>query len=73
VEYGNALKHLTGKQKKEKTLTSRSLLSKALSHENQQLVTDEPVEFEEQLVEVGDFWRITVHSRGIYRGIYLLK
>jgi hypothetical protein len=40
--------------------------------ENQQSVTDEPVEFEkQQLVEVGDFTRITDHFRGIYRRIYL--
>ena len=38
--------------------------------ENQWLVTDEPVEFEETPVEVGDFKRITDQLRGIY-GIYL--
>ena len=38
--------------------------------ENRQLVTDEPVEFEKQPVEVQDFRRITDHFRGIY-GIYL--
>ena len=35
--------------------------------ENRQLVTDEPVEFEKQLVEVQDCKRITDHFRGIYR------
>ena len=38
--------------------------------ENRQLVTNEPVEFKEQPVEVQDFKRITNHFRGIY-GIYL--
>ena len=38
--------------------------------ENRRLVTDKPVEFEEQPVEVGDFGRITHHFRGIYK-IYL--
>ena len=38
--------------------------------ENRQLVTDEPVEFEKQLVKVQDFRNITDHFRGIY-GIYL--
>ena len=37
---------------------------------NQLLVTDEPVEFEEWLVEVQDFRKSTDHFRGIYR-IYL--
>ena len=35
--------------------------------ENQQLVSDEPVEFEKQPVEVQDCRRITDHFRGIYR------
>ena len=34
---------------------------------NQQLVTNEPVEFEKQLVEVLDCRKITGHFRGIYR------
>ena len=34
---------------------------------NRQLVTDEPVEFEKQPVEVGDCRKITDHFRGIYR------
>ena len=38
--------------------------------ENQQLVTDELVEFEKQLVEVQNFKRIIDHFRGIY-GIYV--
>jgi hypothetical protein len=38
--------------------------------ENRQLVTDEPVEFEKQPVEIQDFGKITHHFRGIY-GIYL--
>ena len=38
--------------------------------ENRQLVTDEPVEFEKEPVEVQDFKRITDHFRGIY-GMYL--
>ena len=38
--------------------------------ENRQLVTNEPVEFEKQPVEVQDFRRITDHFRGIH-GIYL--
>ena len=33
---------------------------------NRQSVTDELVEFEKYLVEVGDFRRITDHFRGIY-------
>ena len=37
---------------------------------NWQLVTDEPVEFEKEPVEVGAFRRITDHFRGIY-SIYL--
>ena len=39
----------------------------SMSGENQRLVADEPVEFEKQLVEVGDFKRITNHSRRIYK------
>ena len=35
--------------------------------ENRQLVTDEPVEFEEKPVEVQDCKKITHHYRGIYR------
>ena len=35
--------------------------------ENRQLVTDEPVEFEKQPVEVQDCMKITRHFRGIYR------
>jgi hypothetical protein len=35
--------------------------------ENRQLVTDEPVEFEKQLVEVQDSRKITNHFRGIFR------
>ena len=31
------------------------------------LVTDEPVEFEKESVEVGDLKRISDHFRGIYR------
>ena len=38
--------------------------------ENRPLVTDSPVEFEESLVEVQDFRKITDHFREIY-GIYL--
>jgi hypothetical protein len=38
--------------------------------ENRHLVTDEPVEFEKQPVEVQDFGRITGHFRGIC-GVYL--
>ena len=34
--------------------------------ENQQLVTDEPVEFEKSLVEVEDYRKFTDHSREIY-------
>ena len=38
------------------------------------LVTDEPVEFEKQPVEVEDCWKITHHFRGIYRIYpYLMK
>jgi hypothetical protein len=33
--------------------------------------SDEPVEFEEKPVEVGDFRRITNHFRGIYRRIHV--
>ena len=35
--------------------------------ENRQLVTDEPVKFEKQPVEVQDCRKITDHFRGIYR------
>ena len=35
--------------------------------ENRQLVTDEPVEFEKQPVEVQDCRKFTDHFRGIYR------
>ena len=35
--------------------------------ENQQLVTNEPVEFEKEPVEVQDYRKITDHFRGIYR------
>ena len=35
--------------------------------ENRQLVTNEPVEFEEQPVEVQDWRKITNYIRGIYR------
>ena len=38
-----------------------------LSRKNCQFVTDEPVEFEKQPVEVRDFGRITDHFRGICR------
>ena len=38
--------------------------------ENRQLVTNEPVEFEKQLVEVGDCRKITDDIKGIYRRIY---
>ena len=41
--------------------------------ENKQFVADEPVEFKKQAVEVWDFRRITDHSIGIYKRIYLLK
>ena len=39
----------------------------AMIEENRQLVTDEPVEFEKELVEVQDCRKIPDHSRGIYR------
>ena len=48
-----------------------SLYSEAMSGKNRRLVTDEPVEFEKEPVEVGDFRRITDQFRGIYRRIYL--
>ena len=35
--------------------------------ETRQLVTDEPVEFQKQLVEVQDCRRIIDHFRGVYR------
>ena len=38
--------------------------------ENQQLVTDEPVEVEKRPVEVPDCKKITDHFGGIYRRIY---
>ena len=41
-----------------------------MNGENRLLVTDEPVEFEKQPVEVQDFRKITDHLRGIYT-IYL--
>ena len=39
--------------------------------ENQQSVTDEPVEFEKQPAEIEDFRTITDHFRGIYGRICL--
>ena len=39
----------------------------AMIAENWQLVTDEPVEFEKEPVEVQDCRKITDHFRGIYR------
>ena len=42
------------------------LPSKSMIGENRQLVTDEPVEFEKEPVEVEDFRRITDHFRRIY-------
>jgi hypothetical protein len=42
----------------------------SMSGKNRQLVTNEPVEFGEEPVEVGDFRRISYHFEGIY-GIYL--
>ena len=39
----------------------------ALIGENRQLVTNEPVEFEKEPVEVQDCRIITDHFRGIYR------
>jgi hypothetical protein len=35
--------------------------------ENWQLVTDEPVEFDKQPVEVQDCRKFTYHFRGLYR------
>ena len=35
--------------------------------ENRQLVTDEPIEFEKQPVQVHDYMKITDHPRGSYR------
>ena len=43
------------------------ILPKAMTGENRQLVTDEPVEFRKQPVEVQDYRKITDHFRGIYR------
>ena len=43
----------------------------ALLGKNRQLVTDEPIEFEELQVEVGDFRRITDRFKRIYGRIYL--
>ena len=40
-----------------------------MNRENRPLVTDEPIEFENQPIEVQDFKKITHHFRGIY-GIY---
>ena len=34
--------------------------------ENRQLVTNEPVEFEKEPVEVDDYRKITDHFRGLY-------
>ena len=41
-----------------------------MNGESRLLVTDEPVEFEKQLVEVEDFRKITNDFRAVY-GIYL--
>ena len=35
--------------------------------ENWQLVTNEPAEFEKQVVQVQDYMKITNHFEGIYR------
>ena len=43
------------------------LMCEAMTGENRQLVTDEPVEFEKKPVEVQDCRKITDHFRGIYR------
>ena len=43
------------------------LNSKAMIGEKRQLVTDEPVEFEKEPVEVQGCRKITDHFRGIYR------
>ena len=40
---------------------------KAMSGKNRRFVADEPVEFEEKPVEVGDFKKFTDHFREIYR------
>jgi hypothetical protein len=45
----------------------RSFKTRAMIRENQQLVTNEPVEFEKSLVEVQDCRKITDHFRGIYK------
>jgi hypothetical protein len=45
-------------------------LSTIMIGQNWQLVTDEPVEFENNPVEVQDFRRITGHFRGIYGILY---
>ena len=45
----------------------RAWASWPMIRENRQLVTDGPVEFKKQLVEVQDCRKITDHFRGIYR------
>ena len=43
------------------------MLFRPMIVENRHLVTDEPVEFEKEPVEVQDCRQITNHFRGIYR------
>ena len=43
------------------------IMSSAMIRENRQLVTNEPVEFEKEPVEVQDCGKITDHFRGIYK------
>ena len=49
-------------RKRIQKITTRTMIG-----ENQQLVTNEPVEFEKEPVEVQDCRKITDHFRGIYR------
>ena len=46
------------------------MYSRPMIGENRQLVTDEPVEFEKEPVEVQDCREIANHFREIYRRIY---
>ena len=48
-------------------LGSHNSMVTAYDRENRQLVTDEPVEFEKQPVEVQTFRKMTDHFRGSYR------
>ena len=58
--------HISTKRMAKITLVSRGPF-KTMIGENRQLVTNEPVKFEEQPVEVQECRKITHRLKGIYR------